>query len=194
MSTKLLSRPVLVRNTTQGPNVFHDSQSGSEVTWQGAGDVMGGDVQPVPVSFLESHDFLKALNKGSLIIEGGPDEVLEEISEYLKDPGLRAQAAANAQALAAQRSATLEHIENKANNDIVSVKCLGPSARGNGECGVEIPVRDIAQGEKPPLCNAHASLASQFIPVEGEKMVNGKPVTNWVRAGITDRQTYQPLS
>lgn len=184
MSTTTIQAPVLVRNTKPGPTVFHDPTTGSEVTWQGANDPMGDDVQVIPPTFLASSDFLRSLSRGIFVIESAPEDILAQLDAHLSSPGLARQAASWKAKQANEQTSALEHIDHTANNDIVAVKCIGPSTRGDGQCGAEIPVRDNARNEKAPLCAQHAQLASQFVPTEDG---------GWTRAALAPRQTYQPI-
>jgi hypothetical protein len=180
-----LTQPILVRNTKLGPTVFCDAKSGEEITWGGANDPMGNDVQPVSEDLLKSSEFLRSISRGTFVIESAPEDTLQALEGHLHSPALLRQAAQwNAQQADAADTA-LETIDHKANNDIVTVACIGPDARGAGECGEQVAVKDTAKGEKAPLCPKHAALASQYVPTEDGK---------WARAGLAPRQTYQPIS
>ena len=185
MSTTTIQAPTLVRNTKPGPTVFTDSVTKTEVTWQGANDPMGQDVQVVPPSFLESSDFLRSLTRGIFVIESAPEDVRKQLALHLDQPGLKRQAEQwQAQQDQAQSSALLT-VDHKAKNDIVAVACIGPDTRGgDGKCGAEIPVRENKIGEKAPLCPQHDQLASQYVPTEDG---------NWTRVALASRQQYQPI-
>ncbi len=183
MSTTL-KQPILVRNTKLGPTVFCDAKSGEEITWGGANDPMGEDVQPVSEDLLKSSEFLRSLSRGTFVIESAPEEIVEALEGHLQSPALRRQAATWEAKVESEKVTSLEHIDHKSNNDIVTVKCIGPSTRGDGECGNEIPVKELGKQDHAPLCPQHAQLASQFVPTEEG---------GWARVRLDDRKTHQPI-
>jgi hypothetical protein len=88
-----ISKPVILANNQAGPTVFHDEASKTEVTWEGAGDSQGRDIQPVPVHYLENINFLRILNKGIFSLVSAPDEVKDLLDQYLSNPTLVQQRA-----------------------------------------------------------------------------------------------------
>lgn len=88
-----IAQPVLLANNQAGPTVFRDDNSNTEVTWEGAGDPQGQDIQPVPIHFLENTNFLRILNKGIFRLVSAPPEVKELLTAYLSDPTLTQQRA-----------------------------------------------------------------------------------------------------
>jgi hypothetical protein len=177
--------PILVRNNKSGPTVFAEgTDNGAEVVWGGANDPTGSDVQPVPERFLANNDFLRALSRETFTIESANPDLIEQLAAHLNSPALKAQAAAFKQSQAAQSVASVEVIEDKAQNEIATAPCIGPSARGTGTCGTLVPFKESDKGNKPALCNSHESLASQYVPTEDG---------GWARAGLAPRQANQHI-
>jgi hypothetical protein len=183
MSTTL-QQPILIRNTKLGPTVFTDAKSGAEITWGGADDPMGEDVQAVDADLLKNTEFLRSLSRGTFVIEAAPDEVVSALQGHLDTPALRRQAANWQAKQDLEKSTAIESVDHKAQNEIVTVLCVGPGTRGDGECGEQIPVRENAKNEKAPLCGQHSQLAPQYVPTEDG---------GWVRVGLAARQTHQPV-
>lgn len=164
--TKLqLQAPILLQNETQGPLVFQDND-GLDVVWQAKGDPIGADVQPVPMTFLENANFIRILNKGTLSLYEASDDIREQLEAIVSSPAMKHQATVWQRQ---QQNAAAEKVvvvDRQANRDFVTNKCLGPDSRGTGNCGIEVSVREVALGQKPPLCPAHAHMAPQFISTE----------------------------
>jgi len=184
-TTNTLSAPVLIRNTKLGPTVFSDAKSGAEITWGGANDPMGEDVQAVDADLLKNTEFLRSLSRGTFVLEAAPDDVVAALEGHLNSPALLRQAANWQVKQELEKTTAIESVDHKANNDIVTVSCLGPGARGDGECGEQIAVRENAKDDKAPLCAKHAQLAPQYVLTEA---------SGWVRAGLASRQVHQPIT
>jgi hypothetical protein len=168
---------VLVRNTQKGPTVFSDPTANVAIEWQGAGDPNGEDVQQVPVAVTESVAFVKSLRRGIFAIESADQATLDALDAQTRAFQDRTTAAAQ-QALGV--------IDQQANNDLITVPCIGPADRGTGACGQPVPVREKQRLDKPPLCSRHEALSSQFILVEGEvDNTTGQAVRTWSRAGMS---------
>lgn len=182
-TTNTLSAPVLIRNTKLGPTVFSDGK-GVEITWGGADDPMGEDVQAVDAELLKNTEFLRSLSRGTFVLESAPPEVVGALEGHLNSPALRRQADNWAAKQAAEKSTVIESVDHQSKNDIVTVACIGPDARGEGECGDPIAVRENTKGDKAPLCAQHAQLAPQYVPTEDG---------GWARVGLSARQTHQPV-
>jgi len=172
----------MVRNALKGPTVISSDPKGTHtVEWAGAGDPMGGDVQPVPAEIVDTVPFHRAIQRGILVVENLEDH--PELQATLD----RQNAAWKAQAAAAAEQAT-EAIDQEANNDIVTVPCIGPDTKGTGKCGNDVPVRDQQKDEKPPLCTTHADLASQYV-AEELGVVDGKTQKGWARVTMGARES-----
>lgn len=168
--------PVLVRNRQSGPTVFTDPVSKAHVEWQGAGDPSGNDVQYVPDAFVDNIDFMKAVNRGILSVEEASDEIKQALAKQVSAFQARQTAA---------EVATKESLEAVQDNEILSVPCVGPSARGAGECGDAVPIRANKRDETPPLCSQHAHLAGEYISEQYEFDNNtGKPKVRWIRTAV----------
>lgn len=180
--------PVAVRNQESGPTVFSIPEDNLQVEWQGRGDPEGGDVQYVPDSLLTNVQFDKVVRRGILQVIGDEASANEAIDKQAAAYRGRADAAA-AEAVAS--------IEQAADNDLVQAPCIGPSNRGQGECGEPVPVRekDLRNNDAPVLCSRHVSLAPQYARIETDQMIESGdslvPVTKWVRSQVerTQRKT-----
>lgn len=173
--------PVLVRNTEGGPTVLSDLKSKEYVEWAGANDPNGADVQPVPEEFLNNVNFLRCVQRGILVIENPEDN--PEVTAAIE----RQNAAWQARREQAKKNAEAT-IDHQANNDLVSVQCVGPGGRG-GQCENTVPVKDKQRADKPPLCSTHESLAPQYVRndnVEGDSTVH-----EWKRVTLTAREREQ---
>ena len=71
--------PVLVRNTEKGPTVFSDVAKNIAIEWEGAGHPGGGDVQHVPDEVTGNVNFLKAVNRGILVVENASPEMEQKL-------------------------------------------------------------------------------------------------------------------
>lgn len=168
--------PVLVRNSENGPTVFTDSSTNTQVEWQGAGDPSGEDVQQVPDVLVENVAFLKAVQRGIFVIEEASDATRESLAKQTASWQRRTDEA---------KAASVEAIDPSTNEDLITLPCVGPSNRGAGQCGEQVPVREKTKDEKPALCSRHAALSSQFILSESDEMVDGVAKKQWIRTVIT---------
>lgn len=169
-----MAMPTMVRNTAAGPTVFSDG--GHNVEWQGAGDEMGGDLQPVPTSFTENVQFHRMVARGIFEIESADDVIQAALTQHKREWQSR---------LAAQRAASKASIDTAPQDDSVVKGCIGPSGRGvNEKCGVDVPVKVAKLAEVPPLCPLHSGLAGQFIAQPTDKIIEGKPEITWAKAQL----------
>lgn len=186
-NTIVLNKPILLENQQPGPTVF--TEGPVSIEWAGHGDTSGGDIQAIPMSLLENINFLRILTRGILSVFDASDEVKDMIEAQLGNSKLKDQAVQwRAQQNQKTQEATIS-IEQVANHDLVAVRCIGPGSRQGIKCDVEIPVRELNVGEKPPLCETHKHLAKNFVPTEGETLnSNGKAETIWVLPRIESRK------
>lgn len=169
-----MAAPTMVRNTAAGPTVFADAQQ--HVEWQGSGDPMGGDLQPVPPSFLDNVQFHRMTARGILVVETADEAIAAALASHKQDWETR---------LERQRTASIDAIDQAPQNDSVVKGCIGPSGKSPEMlCGVEVPIKAAKLADTPPLCSMHTGLAGQFIAQEGEKIVEGKPEVVWVKARL----------
>jgi hypothetical protein len=175
---------IMVRNNQPGPTVLSSDPKGSEfVEWGGLNDPSGGDIQPVPEVIQQSVAFQRSVRRGILT-------PLSDEDQSVIDAAMINQQAAwdKRQSFAADTAAQV--IDQQANNDIITLGCVGPSTRqGTARCGEQVTVRDVAKNEKPPLCSMHENLAPQYVP--SEEMVSGKSVTVWTRLTMGARERQQ---
>lgn len=173
---------VVARNTGARHVVLSSDAKGSDfVEWAGKDDPNGNDVQMVPESIANSVPFIKACQRGLLVVDN-----LDE-NEALQQ-AIQRQNQAFTERTQKNAEAALNHIDEQANNDLISLPCVGPGER-SGQCGQDVPVRDRQKDEKPPLCSRHEGLKDQFVP--SEDFVDQKRVVKWVRTSMGPRQTQQ---
>jgi hypothetical protein len=140
---------------------------------------MGGDVQPVPEEIINTVPFYRAIQRGILAVENLEDN--PELQEAIDKQN--ASWTARTEAAAAQATAS---IDQQANNDLVSVPCVGPGAKG-GKCGADVAVRDVNKDDKPPLCNLHEDLVGEYV-AEELGVVDGKTQKGWARVTMGERE------
>lgn len=174
----MTSAPVMIRNTQPGPTVY--SGPTQHVEWAGAGDPMGGDVQPVPPSFVDDVQFRRAVTRGIFRIEEAPDEIQAALAAHAREWSLRNEHA---------RTASQESLEALPDKDVLSLACIGPSPRGTGICEQAVPVKARARYERPPLCPQHEHLTGSFLPEETGRLIAGKPEIAWMRTSLGARAT-----
>lgn len=171
----------MVRNTLPGPTVISSDPKGThQVEWAGKDDPMGGDVQPVPEEIVNTVPFYRAIQRGILVLENPEDnpELTATIAKQNSSWAARSEAAA---------AKATEAIDHDANNDIVSVPCIGPDGKG-GKCGADVAVRDVNKDDKPPLCNLHADLVGEYV-AEELGVVDGKTQKGWARVTMGARES-----
>lgn len=175
--------PVLVKNTQPGPTVFTDTSTNTQVEWQGAGDPSGEDVQQVPDALVDNVAFLKAIQRGIFVIEEASPATREALERQTSSWKRRTDEA---------KAASVEAIDMAVNDDLITLPCIGPANRGQGQCGEQVPVREKTKDEKPALCSRHAALAPQFVVTELEEMVDGVAKKQWTRTLVVTRE-HQPV-
>lgn len=174
-----MASSALIRNNEAGPTVFEYDGGKSKVEWAGAGDPMGGDLMPVPTSYLEDVQFLSCLQRGIFSVEEAPEAIREAIELHRQEWVGRQERA---------KSASQASLDEAPQNDMLMLSCIGPSGKNTSQpCGAQVSVKQRARNETPPLCSMHKSLAGQYIAEEGEKIVDGKPEIRWIRAGLGNR-------
>lgn len=176
--------PVLVRNTESGRTVFSDPVKKISVEWAGAGDPNGEDLQQVPDEIVTgSAAFIKTLQRGILVVEEASEETKAVLDKQTSSFRARQEQAAQV------ASSTMDQ---QARNDLISVDCIGPNARGTGSCGDPVPVREKDLDAKPPLCPKHKSLEPQYVVEETEDfiVIDGKATAKktWIRMATGPRE------
>lgn len=180
--------PVAVRNREAGPTVFSipEAQPPLQIEWQGHGDPNGLDVRYVQPDLLENVQFSEMLRRGIF-------EIVEEADATV---AMDRQSEAHREKKDADAAAAASSMVLTPNNDLVQVPCIGPSSKGQGECGEPVPVRELEKDDKPILCSRHASLAPQFAQVETDQLVEKGdslvPVKKWVRTQVSAREKQIP--
>ncbi len=59
------------------------------------------------------------------------------------------------------KSDALATLDQQADNDLISVNCIGPGTRPGAVCGENVPVRQREALAAPPLCSRHQSFAEE---------------------------------
>lgn len=175
---------IMARNNQAGPTVLSSDPKGTHyVEWQGKGDPNGGDIQPIPEEIQNTVQFQRCVRRGIFTILNEDSE-----SQGVIDEAMRRQQEAWDFRQGATAATAAEVIDQKANNDIVALSCVGPSTRGDAStrCGADVNVRDNVKDERPPLCDLHADLAPQYIPEDIVK--DGRSIKSWTRMTMGARQ------
>lgn len=172
--------PMMVRNTRPGPTVhtFGDQQ----VTWNGAGDPDGLDIQPVTADLANSVTFRQSMARGIFVEVDDEAEIEAAISQHRDEWANRDER---------QSNAGQEAIEQVQDNDYLMLTCLGPAGKSGNLCGADVSVKSSKVAEAPPLCKAHKPLASQFLSEETGVIKNGKPEIKWTRSRLGAREKAQ---
>lgn len=186
----------LVRNLMPGPTVLTPDPSSQEfIRWEGVGDPEGGDVQLVSTAAAESVPFARALARQIIVME----DVEDGHDAPVMSEGVRAYLARQNDLAAAAREAAEAKIAatvvRETDKDILGVACIGPNTRGNGPCGELARVSSADKDGRPPLCERHKSLASQYIREDTGVVTTGegesataKAQTRWIRVGLGARE------
>jgi hypothetical protein len=175
---------VLARNKQAGPTVISsDPRSTHFVQWEGAGDPAGGDVQLVPAEIVQTVPFVQAIRKGIIEIENPEDNpaLMETLDR---------QSTAWSQRQAEGQADIRATIESAPNRDLITMKCIGPAARGEGACDADVPMRDVTKYDAPPLCHQHINLAPEYVPTDEGRDEKGRQIQTWSRSAMGRRSSY----
>lgn len=165
-----------VRNTQRGTTIFRDQPADVTIRWEGAGDPAGADWQYVPEHYVNHPQFSSMVRKGVLVL-GSADQAAGAFAAQ--------DATAPGAALAADAASAFVRPEV---NDFLQTTCVGPGDRAGSVCPNAVAMRQSEMGKKPPLCHAHASMASQFVPTQ-QTGADGMDATVWVQVAMTAPQT-----
>lgn len=167
--------PVVVRNMLPGIVCFTDENTRISVTWQGHGDVNGGDVKEVSPTLMANPQFREQVLRGIFSVERSA-EVLQAALDLQRNHW-------NNRQLALQNaSAEIE----KANDTVIASGQPCIAAKGRELCGSYALVMGKNPDEQPPLCQDHAHLVTQYAPTEtGRARSDGKPEIIWKRVSVT---------
>jgi hypothetical protein len=174
--------PFAVRNLEAGRAVFSDPTRNIALEWSGAGDVDGNDIQQVPDELAENVNFLRAVQKGIFAVEEAPEAIKAALDKQTTSWRRKAEQ---------DREATAAAIDPEAHNDLLQVACIGPGQRAGTKCEALVLVKEKTMGEKPPLCDRHKKLVSEYVMTQTDKIVDGKAETKWVRADMGAREYQQ---
>lgn len=167
--------PVLVKSNVAGPTVFSIPSKNIAIDWSASGDPDGNDYQYVPDEVVTDVNFMKAMNRGVFAVVEASDAVHEAIARqgeaYLRRQEIATQAAKDV-------------IDQRADDDLISLSCIGPGSRPGSDCGDQVPVRAKHRDRKPPLCDRHVGMQNIFALVETEEFDSetGKFAKKWVRS------------
>lgn len=176
-----LTTQVIARNTKPNVVVLSSDPKGSEyVEWQPTGDPSGGDIQIVPESIAQSVPFIRQVQRGIF-------EIIQADENY--NEAIRRQNAAFEKRMAHPTEQTQDVMDQQAKNDMITLRCVGPDGRGQGQCTNEVPVREISKNDKPPLCSQHEVLAPQYVPFEEQE--GSATVKKWTRVTMTAPERQQ---
>jgi hypothetical protein len=170
---------LIVRNMHGGPTTFLHEHDGMKTPyeWFGAGDVDERDILEVPEAMATNPHFRKAVARGILKVEEGDEDVIASVNRA----GEKWQ-----QRQLARRNEIEAQMDRQEDRSMVVVPCMGPGARGS-TCGASVFEREATKGSRPPLCQAHQHLTTNFVQVETDEIRNGKAVMIWVEASKTAR-------
>lgn len=175
----MTAAPTMIRNTRPGPTVhtFGDQQ----ITWNGAGDPDGLDIQPVTAELMNNVTFRQSLARGIYVEVDDQDEIDAAIAQHRDEWHNREERQANA---------GQEAIEMVQDNDFLMLTCIGPAGHSGNLCGEPVSVKSKLRNDTPPLCKAHKPLTGQFVTQETGIIKDGKPEIEWIRItkGIRTRQ------
>lgn len=165
-----------VQNNESGPTVFStDGKVSNYIEWDGKGSPTGNDVQAVSEEVFNTPAFQKMIRRG-LFTEVTGEDAIEDSQERQRQEWESRRDAAQRDSASA--------IDRQANNDMVTMHCVGPNVKG-GKCGEDVLVREQKANDKPPLCPQHESLASEFIPEYGSEALDQS--VSWTRVKMGER-------
>ncbi len=170
---------VVARNLMDGITVLSSDVKGTHsVEWGAMGDPNGDDIQFIPEEIVTSVAFRRALARNivALIEDESDPEVLTALTRQV-DAFKRRQEGAKEQVQVT--------IDKPTANDTVSAFCVGPDSRGNGKCGVSVPVLEKQLKDTPPLCPQHKNLANQYVP---EVVKGQEDRVEWVHVTLGARE------
>lgn len=154
-----LLQPLVVQNMEGNMSVFAKTLDGDptfRVTFAANGH--RGDTQRMPVSIANDMEFLNSLERGILKVVGGPTDLVEAL-QFETEQVRSEREAADAR--------DTEMLDRRQDRDIVGLKCVGPAPKGReGTCGRSLIMGAKEQAERPPLCDEHAALSTQFYLAE----------------------------
>jgi hypothetical protein len=181
-------QPLKVQNLEPNVAVFAKMVNGDptfRVIFQPNGHV--GDTQRMPVSLAEDIEFLNSLERGTLKVVGGPQELVEALQ--FETEALRAE---RAEAAARQT----EILDRQQDRDIIGAKCIGPAPAGrSGTCDRSLIQSAKTSADTPPLCSQHKELAPTFYLAESGSRGRGATDSSdgvirreWKPITLTERQ------
>lgn len=174
-----------VRNMMHGPTMFVDD-AGRLHKWMPARDSMDRDVIRLSTTLLDDANFLEALESGAIVVDSYPESVADLVTEIQDSLHQPRKVRRNTDEVPEAIEALMDRRQD---NDMIGLTCVAPASAGrHGECGVQVIIASKLRDERPPLCSAHAHLATQYVPhVTGSKGDVDNPLrTAWTRAsGIT---------
>lgn len=158
MTVEAIAGPVLApaavvcRNMTRGVLVIaSDPRRTHEVNFGAYDTSDGSDYQHMPPEIIRTPAFAKQIAIGTLVvIEGGEDPVVQAAMSRQSD--------AYWKRADDERAAALSTLDPVADNDYVTIQCIGPGTRADAVCGENIPRKATEVMVTPPLCDRHQGL------------------------------------
>lgn len=166
---------VPVRNMQSGPTLFKDEQQNFVVTWAGAGDPHGQDVQLIPEHYLLNNpQMVKVISRGTLVRADQEVTATADQAAAAHTPGID---------LSTQAAESTQRVDDK---DLIGVGCIAPGSRQGVTCDAQtlVPSRN---SDVPPLCSQHQSLAPSCVPYTAEDNE-----IRWTVATMGQRTTDTP--
>lgn len=166
-----------VQNTASTITVFTARVEGADEVseFAASGDPSGNDVMELPSTYLKLARFREALRKGILKIVDGDDPAVVDAYENQQ----------NAYEAQQQTKAESERlIAAQPIRAFSGVQCLAQD--GRNQCA-EFAVYAQNTRERPPLCQKHAHLASQFTPEETGTFTDGQADVRWNQVALIGR-------
>jgi len=165
---------IVVKNTLNTIAILVIKVDGAEeqCEFKAAGDPHGEDIMEVPSTYLKNAQFRKQLQLGIFkIVDADNPDVLDAMENQLK-------AWEAAQVAKAETDRFIEAQQPRAYS---GVQCL--AQEGRQQC-VDYAIYAQNNRERPPLCQKHAHLATQFTPEETGTFTDGKPDIRWNRVVV----------
>lgn len=171
-------------NTSNSPLIV-PLRKGGVLEFAAQGDPAKGDYVFADYEILRDPGVRDALKRGFIVtVDQDPEEISVEHAAELAQRAHEAR-----QAERARVTAVLDTTPQ--DRGMVGVECIGPGARPTLNCGATVLRKAAVDGEIPPLCSKHQSLAPEYVltehgsPGEGASGETPGPVRKvWTRVSV----------
>lgn len=180
MSIASLTGTKMIRNTQPGPTVLTWGTGNNDyLMWEGAGDPNGNDILEVSDDVLAMPQMKKNMKRGIF-------EVVESQEEI--DAAETAQREHWDKTRQGAQSSTQTILDKPQDKSFDVLTCIGPSdnSQSGKTCDAVVTMKAADLAERPPLCDRHKNLASQFVPTD-DMDDQGKKSTTWSRVTLSRR-------